>query len=79
MAVLSSPDGSCLLLLDIREEHADALLERARSNLQNGLVLLRAAADLLQVPLFVALPASVSDTGAWPGKYAFRWPDGSSP
>jgi len=81
LAVLSTPDRSCLLLLDFRKDHTDALPEDIRDNLERRLLGLDKATRLLRVPCFLGYPTGVSDidVGLRAGEHTFKWADGASP
>ena len=79
--MLSTPDRSCLLLLDVRKGHTDALTADVRDSLEQRLLCLDKATRLLRIPFFLGYPASVfdNDAGGRTGEHIFKWADGASP
>ena len=81
MTLLSAPDNSCLLLLDLTKRQAETLPRNPREKLERTVGVLERIAKIIRVPRFLAVPTSVagSELVANFGQPIFEWLDGGSP
>lgn len=85
MPSLSTPQKSCILLVDPATQHASRVPTDLREGLKRGFSLLEEAAQILQIPRYFARPVSRSKADWFQTpcednrKCVYVWPDGGTP